>query len=82
MPIPIEEINNMENQNLLRANLAANQNYDIQLILGEWIDSRPLRFKCISENRNKNDAQRVFSQWPFYTHPNGHICKSSIGYKT
>lgn len=74
IPLAAKEIENIDNLEVMRVNLIANQNYPIQVILTEWVESRPLRFKCIVEN--EKSPAKVFNFWPTYTHGDGHILVS------
>lgn len=71
IPTAAKEIENIDQLEIIRLNLIANQNYPIQVILTEWVECRPLRFKCIAENLKF--PSKIFRFWPTYTHGDGHI---------
>lgn len=71
MPLQITDIANETEQKNIRLNLMANQSYPVTMIIQEWKMSKELRFKCIQSN--KENPQIIFSDWPFYTQPEGYI---------
>lgn len=78
MPIDSGEIepNSRATQQRIRTNLMANQNFAVVHILDEWNQSRELRFDDIT--KYSKEAKKVYTLWPFYENPEGHILVSYI----
>lgn len=74
MPVIFGDFTDFDHQDRLRLNLSANQNYPINVILNDWKNCQQLRLQSI--NKNKEKPGKIFEEWPFYEHGDGHILVS------
>lgn len=69
--LSVTNINNKEDQEKIKLNLAAHQSFPINIILKDWIASYELRFQNIQTNISQ--PSKIFQEWPFYTQKDGWI---------
>lgn len=70
-PVTIIAIENESEQEEIKAVLADCLKMRLELVLDNWKKSSELRLKFLQANRN--NLEKVFQDWPMYTHGEGYV---------
>lgn len=69
--VAIATIENESEQDEIKTYLADCLKMKVELILDDWKKSSELRLKFLQANRN--NLEKVFQEWPMYTHNEGYV---------